>query len=111
MKLRNFVIFSLILSTMYGCAYSNGNRVGTVVKFSKKGWVCSTYEGEFVLGGAASAMMLNKTWLFSVKDSQVADQIDALQGKGVKLHYEQLKMRLPCQGDTEYFVTKVEAIK
>ena len=30
-------------------AYSEGDRAGVLQKFSKKGWLCKTYEGELAL--------------------------------------------------------------
>ena len=37
-------------------AYSEGERAGVLQKFSKKGWICKTYEGEvaqYVVGGVS----------------------------------------------------------
>jgi len=38
-------------------AYSVGERAGVLQKFSEKGWICKTYEGElaqYVVGGIAT---------------------------------------------------------
>jgi len=104
-------LLGVMVLLLVGCTYSTGQRVGTVIKFSKKGWVCSTYEGELILGGNVQMLPSARSWLFSVKDEQVAQKIDSLQGKDVKLHYEQIKFRMPCTGETEYFVTGVEEVK
>ena len=37
-------------------AYSEGDRAGVLQKFSRKGWLCKTYEGElalYIVGGVA----------------------------------------------------------
>ncbi len=54
-------------------AYSVGERAGVLQKFSKKGWICKTYEGEvaqYVVGGVAPQI-----WYFSVRDEAVAERL------------------------------------
>ena len=54
-------------------AYSEGERAGVLQKFSKKGWICKTYEGEiaqYVVGGVAPQI-----WYFSVRDEAAAAQL------------------------------------
>ena len=50
--------------------YSNGYRSGLLQKFSKKGWICKTYEGE--LWQSVVANVAPNIWLFSVRDPSVA---------------------------------------
>ena len=47
-------------------SYSEGDRGGVLQKFSRKGWICKTYEGElalYIVGGVAPEI-----WNFSVRD-------------------------------------------
>lgn len=86
--------------------YSEGERAGVVQKFSKKGWLCKTWEGELnmvVLPGA-----LPEKFFFTVFDENVAAAVNRNVGKRVALHYEE-KVGLPtsCFGETRYYIKKV----
>jgi hypothetical protein len=85
-------------------SYAEGERTGYVQKLSKKGWLCKTWEGELsmvALPGAAP-----EKFEFSVRDEEIAKQIDAVMGKRVSLKYEQHKgLPTSCFGETDYFVT------
>jgi hypothetical protein len=87
-------------------SYSSGERAGWVQKFSNKGWVCKTWEGEVALVSLPGSMA--EKFFFTVHDAQVAKQIQAAMGKRVTLHYEE-KVGLPttCFGETRHFVTSV----
>ena len=90
-------------------SYSDGDRAGYVQKFSRKGWLCKTWEGELAqvnIPGAAQ-----ERWLFSVRDDSIAKIISNSMGQQVSLHYEE-KRGIPtsCFGETDYFVTAVRAI-
>jgi len=89
-------------------SYSDGQRAGFIQKFSKKGWICKTWEGELLLTSMPGVMP--EKFEFSVRDEEIATQIAANTGKRVVLTYAQHK-GLPgsCFGDTEYFVEKVAA--
>jgi hypothetical protein len=88
-------------------SYSDGERAGLLQKFSRRGWVCKTYEGEMVL--ATVATVNAEKFLFTVRDAQVAKQLGADIGQHVTVHYEQRKwIPTSCFGDTEYFVTSVK---
>src|SRR4029450_1758776 len=113
-KLKLFfwlIIVPLLLAAAYfafalKCNYSTGERAGWVQKFSKKGWVCKTWEGE-----RAMVTMPGSTpekCLFPVWDDAVAAQINHVMGKRVTVHYEE-KVGLPtsCFGETRHFVTGV----
>lgn len=87
-------------------SYSSGERAGWVQKFSHKGWVCKTWEGELALVSLPGST--TEKFLFTVREPAVAEQIGRAMGKRVSLHYEE-KVGLPtsCFGDTRYFVTGV----
>ena len=90
--------------------YSTGERAGWVQKFSKKGWLCKTWEGELALVTMPGPMQ--EKFLFTVRDDAVAEQINQSMGKRVSLHYEE-KVGLPttCFGETRHFVTGIKAVE
>ena len=91
--------------------YSEGNRAGRLIKFSKKGFAFKTYEGELNLGGVNTDMkngLVNNMWQFSVIDPTVADTLMTMEGKDVTLHYKQVVKNFSWQGETSYFVDKAE---
>jgi hypothetical protein len=93
--------------------YSDGNRAGILIKFSKKGYIFKTHEGELNLGGInpmPGNTMANNIWEFSVKDATVALALDTLQGRKVRLHYKEKKNKLFWRGDTNYLVDEVVVI-
>ena len=91
-------------------SYSSGERAGYIQKFSKKGWLCKTWEGEIsmvVLPGSTS-----EKFAFTVSDEAVAEKINRTIGKRVALGYEQHRgLPSSCLGETEYFVTEVKPIE
>jgi len=84
--------------------YSTGERAGWVQKFSRKGWVCKTWEGELALVSLPGTSV--EKFYFTVRDDVVAEQINKVMGRRVSLHYEE-KVGLPttCFGETRYYVT------
>jgi hypothetical protein len=96
-----------------GIAYSEGTRSGVVYKFSKKGFVYHTWEGELSLGlneRDESGAIIPAIFQFSCSNEEVAKQIiDAEKsGKRVTLHYKQYFLRGYSYGETEYDIIKVE---
>mgnify|MGYP006940253070 FL=1 len=100
------VLLGLYLLFSYHFTYSKGESVGYVQKLSYKGWVCKTWEGEQVRALAAVPAVPEK-FPFTVRDTAVADQINAHIGQKVVIEYEQHKGLPTCFGETEHFVTKV----
>lgn len=84
-------------------SYSEGERTGYVQKLSKKGWICKTWEGEIAMVNMPGATP--EKFLFTVRDEEVAAQINDAAGQRVTLHYRQHKL-IPsaCFGETEYFI-------
>ncbi len=90
-------------------SYSSGERAGYVQKFSKKGWVCKTWEGEIAMANLPGAMP--EVFAFTVRDDAVAGQVNADLGARVVLSYEQ-HLGLPsCFGETQYWVTGVRRVQ
>lgn len=90
-------------------SYSDGERAGYVQKLSRKGWLCKTWEGEIAMVTMPGA--IPEKFEFSVRDDAVAQQINALAGKRVVLHYRQYKfIPTTCFGETEYFIEAVREV-
>jgi|AntRauTorckE5430_2_1112549.scaffolds.fasta_scaffold03981_5 uncharacterized protein YxeA len=89
--------------------FSEGNRVGSVVKISEKGVLFKTWEGQLNYGDN------KEMWDFSIPKSQeqVRLSIDNANedNKRVKLYYKEKYITFPWRGDTEYLVYKVEILK
>lgn len=105
-------ILSVIGFFLWGnYTYSEGTRSGHLIKISKKGYVLKTYEGQLKLGGIDLANQdegLSDTWSFSVKKDDIYDQLEKMQGQKVVLHYREINYSMPWQGDTNYFIDKIE---
>ena len=90
-------------------SYSEGERAGYIQKFSSKGWLCKTWEGEIAMVTMPGA--IPEKFPFTVRDALVAGKINDLAGKRVVLPYQQHKF-IPssCFGETEYFVTPAREV-
>src|SRR5262245_12029032 len=95
---------------MWNWSYSSGERAGWVQKFSRKGWICKTWEGEMAMVSMPGST--TEKFLFTVWDDATAADVNRLMGRRVALHYEQ-KVGLPtsCFGDTRYYVTRVALVE
>ena len=91
-------------------SYANGERAGWVQKFSLKGWICKTWEGEMAMVSMPGST--TEKFAFTVWDDDTVLQINKLMGRRVNLHYEQ-KVGLPttCFGETRYYVTGVMLVE
>jgi hypothetical protein len=91
----------------YFYTYSAGYRAGRLQKFSSKGAIFKTYEGEMTLSGLSSdnsgAVSLEK-FHFTLVNKALVRQFDTLQGEMVIVHYKQKNGKLFWRGDTEYLV-------
>jgi hypothetical protein len=91
-------------------SYSTGERAGLMQKFSKKGWICKTWEGELLLTPLPG--VIPEKFEFTVRDDQLAEQLSANAGKRLVLNYAQHKgVPSSCFGDTEYFVDSFRVLK
>src|SRR5690242_21805328 len=109
--LRNVAVLFLfgviLLFVLYALAarffsYSSGERAGYVQKFSKKGWLCKTWEGELAMSTIPGS--LPEKFTFTVRDDAVAQHVNQTMGQRVSLSYEQHKgLPTSCFGESEYF--------
>jgi len=103
------LVFAIYTWSALTFTYSSGERAGYVQKFSKKGWICKTWEGELAMVSMPGTM--SEKFLFTVRDDKIADYINNSLGKRVALSYQQhVGIPTSCFGDTEYFVTAVKVV-
>ena len=115
------LLILLVLAALFGLAatnltYSEGERAGNLMKFSKKGLVLKTYEGQLDVGGLMDGSgdgAATTIWEFSVTDKNVINDIQTAMHNGdrVVLYYKEKFFKIPIYGDTKYFVYKVKNIK
>jgi hypothetical protein len=109
------IVAPLLLFVLYTWSaltwtYAAGERAGYVQKFSKKGWVCKTWEGELAMVAVPGSMP--EKFYFTVRNDSVAGLINQSLGKRVALHYKQHKgIPTSCFGETEYFVSDVKIVE
>lgn len=110
-----FLVAPLLILSIYAWvtltfSYASGERVGTMQKFSKKGWVCKTWEGELAMVPVMGA--LPEKFFFTVREDAVAQKLNQSLGKKISLYYEQHKgVPTTCFGETEYFVKDVKVLE
>ncbi len=90
---------------VYYASYSEGTRSGELIKFSNKGVVVKTWEGE-ISQGISGAQIFS----FSVEDKEedIIEKLEKLQGRYVKLKYKERFAKISLLGDTKYFIIDVE---
>jgi hypothetical protein len=98
------IMMALWYAFIYFASYSEGYRSGELIKFSSKGFVVKTWEGE-ISQGISGAQIFS----FSVMDNQpeVIESLKEYQGEYVKLKYEEKFGTFFFWGDTKYFITEV----
>ena len=98
-------LLSIYYAVIYFVPYSEGYRSGELIKFSSKGFVVKTWEGEISQGISGAQI-----FPFSVldKDEEVIQNLKDFQGEYVKLTYVERLGTFFWLGDTKYFITKVE---
>jgi hypothetical protein len=101
------LLFSAYVWVALNFSFSDGERAGYLQKFSKKGWVCKTWEGEMLLTSMPGA--IPEKFQFSVRDDALARQLTAATGQRVVLTYSQHRgVPTSCFGETEYFIDNVK---
>ncbi len=97
-----------------GFNYSDGFRDGELQKFSRKGYIWKTWEGELALPAWKSQgeQGLSNTFDFSVQDDGVQKELYAMKpGEKLRVHYRQKILTPPWKGSTGYQIYKVEKVK
>jgi len=129
--MRKTIFLAFLFLLLFGAGYiywfyynsfSDGTREGILYKFSRKGNIFKTYEGEIVQPGLRSVQggsINTNNLMFSVVDVQVADSLNNVIGKTVKLHYIQYRKNLPWRGENyngrnqengQYIIDRIESV-
>lgn len=114
-KLALLLLLPIVLLSLYTWAslhwvYSSGERAGYVQKFSLKGYVCKTWEGELILVSMPGTQA--EKFDFTVKEESIAKKINNSLGKRVKIVYEEHKgIPSSCFGDSAYFVNDIVVLE
>ncbi len=109
-KILVYGILAIVLATsayiaaLYYATFSEGIRTGELIKFSHKGYIFKTWEGELSQGLSGS-----QKFAFSVMDNQpeIIEQMKANQGKFVRIEYVERYGTFSWWGETNYYITKV----
>ncbi len=100
------VLFAAYTFVAVKWSYSEGDRAGTLQKFSRKGWLCKTWEGELMQPTAPG--VAPTIWYFTVRDDETAGLVKAGLGEHIVLHYREHRgLPSTCFGDTRYWVDSV----
>ncbi len=107
------VVGVIVTLLIFNYTYSEGKRAGVLVKFSKKGYIFKTYEGELNLGGLGNlpgTAQMDQLWHFSVRNEAVAATLMNVEGKKISVHYKQIVKNMVWQGETDYFIDSVQVL-
>jgi hypothetical protein len=105
------VIGSIVVYWKYFYTYSEGYRAGLLQKFSSKGTIFKTYEGEMILSSVSSnrdVAIASEKFQFTLANKDLVRQFDTLQGSTVIVHYKQKNATLFWRGDSPYLVDSVK---
>jgi len=103
-----FLLYLAYFAFVYFVPYSEGTRTGELIKFSRKGVILKTWEGE-ISQGISGAQIFEFSVLSEKKD--VVDKLKNNQGNYVKLTYVERYATFVFWGDTKYFINKVEEVQ
>ncbi len=114
--LRWLIILIVVTGGMYiywqyFYTYSTGYRAGLLQKFSSKGALVKTYEGELILSSISSTRdvtLASEKFYFTLVNKSLVRQFDTLQGDMVIVHYRQKNKALFWRGDSPYLVDSIK---
>jgi hypothetical protein len=118
-KIKTILKWLLFLIVIVACSfiywkyfytYSEGYRAGLLQKFSSKGTLFKTYEGEMILSSVSSnqdVALASEKFLFTLTNKALIRQFDTLQGEKVIVHYRQKNGTIFWRGDSQYLVDSV----
>jgi hypothetical protein len=121
--MRKFTVYGLLIFLigigvyMLICSYtySVGSRTGILMKFSKKGFIFKTYEGDINVGFINTNMagLTANVFHFSVekKEKKAINFLENAEGKLIKIHYKEKLKAMPWQGEKNYLIYDVEYVK
>lgn len=117
-SMKSLLLIGLVSLSLIGCTenYSNGERIGFVTKFSERGLIWKSWEGELNL--TQTGMNTSSTFQFSIdNDNANEDHIKLLDsaathGWKVKIRYHETAFKnwFRNRGETDYFVSNIEVL-
>lgn len=124
MKLKQLTM-AFILIMLSSCSnYSTGERTGIITKFSFKGMLWKTWEGELLQGGIRKNQNGSEANVFAfsldpdrAKDQNNGQLIDTIQvalenGLPVRLSYSEEQLtNCGSRGETSHFITAIKIIR
>ena len=111
---RTFILFAIAVIAIliywnYFNIKSNGDRKGVLIKFSHKGNVFKTDEGEMWLGCRQTVNA--EKYFFSVTNDSIAGILRNLQDECLQIEYKEYRATLPWRGESKYIVFGVKKIE
>lgn len=93
---------------IYYVPFSEGYRSGELIKFSRRGVVAKTWEGQISQGLGGT-----NVFSFSVEDKEkeIIEKMKEYQGHYIKVTYKERYATFFWLGDTKYFITEVQEEK
>ncbi len=115
-KILGILFLLLLVGGTYGYwkyfyTFSSGERCGILQKFSHKGNIFKTYEGELILSSIASTGgmgIASEKFFFSVESATIANDLKAMDGQRVCLQYTEKNGTLPWRGETNYVIEGIK---
>jgi hypothetical protein len=104
-----FVVIALLIYWNYFNVKSNGDRKGVLIKFSHKGNIFKTDEGEMWLGCRQTVNA--EKYFFSVTNDSLASILRNLQDECLQIEYKEYRGTLPWRGESKYVVFGVKKIE
>jgi uncharacterized membrane protein len=105
------IFLAVFIYMKYFFTYSEGYRAGLLQKFSHKGVIVKTYEGEMVLSSVSSnrdVALASEKFQFTVINKSLVREFDTLQGSTIIVHYRQMNSSVFWRGDSPYLVDSVK---
>jgi hypothetical protein len=103
------IVIGLWMAVALNYSYSVGDRAGYIQKFSHKGWLCKTWEGELAMSPIPGSAP--EIFPFSVRDDAVARELQGAMGRQVSITYKEHRgIPTSCFGETNYFVSNVRLV-
>jgi len=104
-----FAVIAILIYWNYFNIKSNGDRKGVLIKFSHKGNVFKTDEGEMWLGCRQTVNA--EKYFFSVTNDSIAGILRNLQDECLQIEYKEYRAKLPWRGESKYIVFGVKKIE
>lgn len=108
--LAPLLLFAGWVALTLNYSFATGERSGFVQEFSKRGWLCKTWEGELAMVNLPGAMP--EIFSFSVRSDSIAHLLERNLGKRVSVSYEEHRgVPTSCFAETDYYITNVRILE